>query len=127
MNRKERVYALRNDPKVHYNCAQSVLIPFAAECGLSEEMANRVAANFGGGMKVASVCGAVTGAVMVLGLMGYGEEETRKLIRTFREKNGCLDCAALLKAAHERGEEKKQHCDRMIDDCVSLLEELAGK
>lgn len=127
MNRMEKVHALRSDPKVHYNCAQSVLIPYAQECGLSEEQANRVAANFGGGMKVASVCGAVTGAVMALGAMGYGEDETRRLIKAFRTKNGCLECAGLLKAAHERGEERKCHCDRVIDECVALIEELTGK
>ena len=61
-----------------------------------------------------------------LGIMGYGEEETRSMIRAFRERNGCLDCAGLLKAAHERGEERKRHCDRMVEDCVELLEELTG-
>ena len=65
-----RAEALRRDWTRHYNCAQSVLIPFAEAGGLDEETAFRLAANFGGGMKRASVCGAITGGLMVLGLFG---------------------------------------------------------
>lgn len=32
------------------NCAQSVLVPFAAECGMSEEEAMKLASSFGAGM-----------------------------------------------------------------------------
>ena len=127
MTKQEKVYALRNDTAVHYNCAQSVLIPYAGECGVSEETACRFGANFGRGMRMGSVCGAVTGALMVLGAMGYGEEESRRLLREFREKNGGVNCAELLRQASERGEERKTHCDRMIDECVALLNEIIGK
>lgn len=64
----EKAKELRADTGRHYNCAQSVLIPFAADAGIDEEAAFRVAANFGGGMKMGSVCGAVTGGLMALGL-----------------------------------------------------------
>ena len=50
------------------NCAQAVLTFFAGDYGLSEADALRIAAGFGSGMRMASVCGAVTGAIMVLGL-----------------------------------------------------------
>lgn len=126
MTKQEKAKALRSDQKVHYNCAQSVLIPFADECGVSEETAGCLGANFGSGMRMGSVCGAVTGALMALGAMGCGEEESRKLLREFREKNGCLDCVDLLRQAHERGEERKCHCDRMVADCVALVEKLTG-
>lgn len=127
MTRQEKVNALRNDPAVHYNCAQSVLIPFAAECGISEETARRMAANFGSGMRMGSVCGAVTGALMALGAMGYGEEESKRLLQAFRERNGSVDCADLLRTAHEQGIERKPHCDRMVRECVALVVELTGK
>lgn len=57
----DRARELREDPDVHYNCAQSVLIPFAEEAGLTAEQANAITANFGSGMKIGSVCGAITG------------------------------------------------------------------
>jgi C_GCAxxG_C_C family probable redox protein len=53
-----------------YNCAQSVLLSFAPDLHYSEELAQKLAAGFGGGMgKTQHTCGAVTGAVMVLGLI----------------------------------------------------------
>lgn len=57
-----------------YNCAQSVVLSFADDLKFSKELAQKMAAGFGGGMgKQQETCGAVTGAIMVLGLM-KGEE-----------------------------------------------------
>ena len=33
----EKATALRNDPDVHYNCAQSVVCAFAEDCGLTDD------------------------------------------------------------------------------------------
>ena len=44
-----------------YNCAQSVLVPFADVLGIAEETLFKMGANFGAGMRTGSVCGAVTG------------------------------------------------------------------
>lgn len=127
MTKQEKVLALRSTPGVHYNCAQSILMPFAEECGISEETACRLGAHFGSGMRMGSVCGAVTGALMVLGMMGFGEDVSRELLRRFREENGAMDCAPLLKAAVQRGEPRPHHCDRMVAWCVRFLEEQNGK
>ena len=54
-------------------------------------------------MRHGSTCGAVTGALMVLGLAGKGADEATALMRRFREKNQVLDCANLLRLAKERG------------------------
>ena len=57
-----------------YNCAQSVVLSFADDLKFSTELAQKMAAGFGGGMgKTQETCGAVTGAIMVLGLL-KGEE-----------------------------------------------------
>lgn len=124
MDRMEECRALRGDPDVHYNCAQSVLIPFRDLCGLDRDAAFRLGANFGGGMRHGSTCGAVTGALMVLGLAGKGSAAATELMRRFREKNQVLDCAGLLQRAKERGEPRTPHCDRMVYDAVEILEEL---
>ena len=123
MTRMEETEALRARTDVHYNCCQSVLVPFADLCGLDKETAFRLGANFGSGMRHGSTCGAVTGALMVLGLAGKGADEATALMRRFREKNQVLDCANLLRLAKERGEERKCHCDRMVYEAVELLEE----
>jgi C_GCAxxG_C_C family probable redox protein len=52
------------------NCAQSVLLSFADDMKFSRELALKLSAGFGGGMgKMQQTCGAVTGAIMVLGLL----------------------------------------------------------
>ena len=124
MDRMEETKALRARTDVHYNCCQSVLVPFCKECGLSHEQAYQLGAHFGSGMRHGSTCGAVTGALMVLGLTGQGQEASNLLLRKFREKNQVLDCAGLLALAKERGEVRKPHCDRMVYDAVELLKEL---
>ena len=53
-----------------YNCAQSVVLSFADDLKYSKELALKISAGFGGGMgKQQETCGAVTGAIMVLGLL----------------------------------------------------------
>ena len=126
MTRKETSAALRTDANVHYNCAQAVLIPFAEDMGLSREQANALAADFGGGMGCGSMCGAVTGALMALGGLGLPVEKRGELFAQFRADNGALDCAALIRAAVERGEPKKNHCDRVVAQCTDFVCKAAG-
>ena len=52
-----------------YNCAQAVLLAFCDDLGFDEQTALMLASPFGGGIgRMREVCGAFTGAVMVLGL-----------------------------------------------------------
>ncbi len=50
------------------NCSQAVLETYAEEMGLSVENARKVASAFAGGMGMGAECGAVTGALMVIGM-----------------------------------------------------------
>ena len=68
MTKLERARELRADTARHYNCCQSVVLPFAEELGLDEEAVLKLAEHFGSGMRRGSVCGAVTGGLMALGL-----------------------------------------------------------
>lgn len=89
------------------NCAQSVLGVFAEAWGLPLAPALKLAAPFGGGMRMAATCGALTGALMALGLAyGYCEYEehskaksdhmTRTLLQRWREEIGPTECKAIL-------------------------------
>lgn len=62
-----------------YNCSQSVFGAFAEECGVEFDTAMRLSSSFGGGMgRLREVCGALTGAFMVLGLThGYSDPDDR--------------------------------------------------
>ena len=122
----EKAKQLRAITEIHYNCAQSVTVPFAEVVGLDEDTMYRMGANFGGGMKMAATCGAVTGALMVLGLAGLDEvamlKEVYKKVRDNHE--GYLDCADLLRINTEKGLPKKPHCDAMVYELVEITEEL---
>ena len=124
MNYEEKARALRGDTNVHYNCCQSVLIPFAQRLGLSEEQAGALGAHFGSGMRYGSTCGALTGALMAAGLAGKDAAAANELIERFREENGYTDCRDLLKAAADRGQPKKDNCDELVYQCVRALEAL---
>ena len=122
----DRARELRAIVTPHYNCAQSALLPFAPDAGVSEETAYLLAANFGAGMKMASVCGAITGGLMALGLHGVDDGATiadyyRRLRANHHNE---VDCAPLLKINKEQGREKKPHCDDMVFECVALVEEI---
>jgi len=91
------------------NCAQSVFRAFSQQLGLDEDLALSVSQGFGGGMgHTGSVCGAVTGAYMALGLANrttkenprQNVEKTYALIAEFTEKfkelHGSANCTELL-------------------------------
>ncbi len=125
----DRAKELRADETKHYNCAQGALVPFAEAKGIDPETAYQIAGNFGAGMKRAATCGAVTGALMALGL--YGVEDPAVISEFYRRlkenHQGCLECGDLLRINKENGGNKKTHCDNMVYECVSLVEELLKK
>ena len=122
----DRSKELRALETPHYNCAQGVLVPFAEKFGVNEEQAYKIASNFAKGMKMGSVCGAVTGALMVLGLAGVDDAQTvSAFLRAVRENHeGCLDCRDLLRKNTELGHNQKQHCDNMVFECLTLVENI---
>ena len=124
MNHAERALELHHIPEPHYNCCQSTVIPFAESQGLDHETFYRAGAQFGSGMRRNSVCGAVTGGLMALGLLGADDQTAVEFQRRFQEETGFLECADHLKMAEERGEERKAYCDRLIAAAAALAEEL---
>ena len=127
MTNMEKARQLRADTQVHYNCAQAVLVAFAQEMGMTEEQAYNLGAHFGSGMRHGSTCGAVTGALMVLGMLGYDEKTATALLRQVREGHGALDCATLLRTSHEAGIPRKQHCDGIVFELLQAVEEIISQ
>ena len=100
-----------------YNCAQSVALVFADELGMREEDVARMASSFGGGMgKLREVCGAVSGALLVLGILqGYSSPDdsqgkaahyarVQQFANRFKEKHETIVCRELLKNISLRNE-----------------------
>ncbi len=122
----EKAMEIRNDPAKHCNCAQTMLVTFADDLGFSEETAMRLGSNFGGGMKMGSVCGAITSGAMILGLFGMDDV---RVLNSFYQKmkaghEGMIMCTDLLKRNAELGGQKKPHCDRMICESIEIVEEI---
>jgi len=121
----ERARELRACEDPHYNCAQSVLVPFAEQAGMTTEQALAVAQGFGGGMQTGGICGAISGGVMALGVLGIATPRTvSAFVRRMRDNHGGMtQCVDLLRANREAGGEKKPHCDAMVFESVALVEE----
>ena len=122
----DRAKQLRAVVSPHYNCGQSVVIPFAEDAGLTEQQAMGICANCGGGLKRAFACGATTGGLVVLGLFGIDNPATYyQALRASHD--GMLDCADLLRRNKALGGEKKPHCDALVYECVTLVEQILHK
>lgn len=128
-----------------YNCSQSVLVVFCEELGISKEVALKIATGFGGGMRNAEVCGAVTGALMVLSLK-YGhfiegdtvsKEQNYSLTKEFQERfkklNNTVICREILGYDLSKSDDMviikekelfKTVCPKMIQEAVQILEEM---
>lgn len=130
-----------------YNCAQSVLVAFAEECGLKADEALKVSSAFGGGMgRQQHTCGAVTGAAMALGLkFGKGEndsddkklltyDKTIELFAEFAKQNGSSVCLELLDNLVMRNENDLElinknnlfhtRCRKYVADAVRITENI---
>ncbi len=131
-----------------YNCAQSVVLSFADDLKFSKELAQKMAAGFGGGMgKQQSTCGAVTGAIMVLGLLkgedvnnndelkasAYGavKDLTRDFVAEYRSTN-CKDligCDLNTPEGSARFKEEKimeNTCAGCVKKAVEIVEDLTA-
>ncbi len=128
-----------------YNCAQAVLASLCDLTGLDEETSLAVAGGFGGGMRAAEVCGAVSGAVMAIGLCfpstdgndAKAKENiaalTRQFHRRFREKNETITCRGLLGYDMEKPEEMAKVkelgltaklCPALVDDAAAIARQI---
>lgn len=131
-----------------FNCAQAILSVYGEQFGLNRETALKLACGFGGGMRMAETCGAVTGAFMVIGLKHgqaspqdkQSKEKTYRLVREFTDKfesrNGSVLCRELLgcdistpqgmKAAQQK-DLFNTLCPKMVRDATEILEEMLFK
>jgi len=91
-----------------YNCAQSVLLAMFEHWNGKNDLIPKIAAAFGGGMgRCGSVCGAVSGRIMAVGIrLGTNEPSSEKrteaydlaqrVFRHFEKQNGSVLCRELI-------------------------------
>jgi len=128
------------------NCSQAMLTVFGEPHGLDSTTASKLGRPLGGGMgRLARTCGALTGAMLILGLSVEREEEkesrtatahaVQELMRRFEARHGTSECRVLLGADMTTGdgmnkiqEEKliSTVCPTFVRDAAQILEELLG-
>lgn len=130
-----------------YNCAQAVACAFCDVTGLEMEEAARMASSFGGGLgRLREVCGTVSGAALVLGIVkGYDDPKdydakkahyalVQEFARRFREANGSIVCRELLAGvevtpsgapeARTEAYYKKRPCPNLAYCAAEILDEM---
>ena len=130
-----------------YNCSQAVFCAFCDVTGLDIDTAARMASSFGGGLaRMRQVCGTVSAAALVLGILrGYSEPNNARLkrehyhlvqdfARRFREENGSIVCGELLRGVdvvpgndpEERTDEyyRRRPCPRLAWSAARILDEM---
>jgi C_GCAxxG_C_C family probable redox protein len=129
-----------------FSCSQAVFASHCEDFGMDAKTALRAAGAFGGGMgHSGEACGAVTGALMLLG-MKYGKvdeadleakestyEKVKEFVRLFKARHGSIRCNELV--GYELGVDKeladaraagvfKTLCPLLVRDSIELVETL---
>ncbi len=145
----DRAAAARGCFMQGYGCAQSVLLAFADLTHLDTDTAARLGSSFGGGMgRMREVCGAVSGALMVLGMtLGYASPAdkdaknahyacVRDFADRFKARNGAgsIVCREILAgvphseggAAEERTPEyyRRRPCPELCALAAEIVQEM---
>jgi len=128
-----------------FNCSQRTLLVFCDELNINRKEALQIASGFGAGMHHGEVCGAIAGAIMVLGLK-YGHSEgtdaaaKEKINNTVRQFNTafiakhktllCKELVGMDFSIRENMEEARKTgifktiCAEFVDDAIGILEEI---
>jgi len=129
-----------------FSCSQAVAAAFAADYGLEQDAALRLSQGFGGGIaRRADWCGALTGAIIVIGLKhgrvrpddAAARDKTyalvQELIARFTARHGEIKCRDLLGCdlgtpeGQKKADQLKLHqtkCEDFVRDAASILGEL---
>lgn len=133
-----------------FNCSQAVLTSFGQDYGLSKDLCLKIGCAFGGGMaRQQMTCGAVTGALMALGLefgrgaddphskTGEAYDKTKELFEEFKKRNGSINCKELLLGLDMNDPEDQKKiqkqklfqtvCMKYVADAVEITEQIIAK
>ena len=142
MTHEEKALAYLKD---RFHCSQSVFAAYAEELGITEEQALKIGYCFNSGMRKGEVCGACSGALMVIGAK-FGQSDKNDLesrtkannltslfLDKFKDENGSHICNNLLGCDITTSEGVKfalengfftSVCPKMVASAVRILEEI---
>ena len=137
----QQLFEQKMDEGLH--CSQCVLTYFTEKMGLNEDFVLRLSSGLGMGANHGDSCGAVTGAIVALGLThgftqgseswaeGGIEEITNAMEKEFIKRNGSVLCRDLLSGGYDAGEDNPsypdgvnpwENCAKYCADAVELAE-----
>lgn len=129
-----------------FNCAQAIVSAFGPQLGLPLEIALKLPLAFGGGMaSTGETCGAVTGALMVIGFK-YGSIDpkdksainkvyklSKSFMKQFKSLNGSVECRKLLNLdigsitgilKAKKNDSFKKVCPKFVGDASNIVEQI---
>lgn len=124
-----------NYHKQGYSCSESI-VQAAIDEGLCDKNLLSVATAFSRGMSSGCLCGAISGAQIVLGSNfgknnSNGNEETarakaKEFIDEFKKKRKATCCRVLTAGLEFSSPERKQNCEKLVGECSEILKILIG-
>jgi C_GCAxxG_C_C family probable redox protein len=119
--------------KLDLNCAETILYGANKVYNLGlDSQSLKLAAGFGGGMGIKAACGALTGAIMVLGRIfakhtGHDTPRLKELcaefLEEYRRQMGSIDCEVL----KDRYWTKKTECRKVVLKSAEILERMIAR
>ena len=126
-------------------CSQAIVGTYGVDYGLPQEQAMKLSAGFAGGMRLGETCGAVTGALMVLGLRHAGPDCDQRderdsvyaavgdFVERFKARQNSVVCKELLGCdiSTPAGAQQATRdgvfrtiCPKLVEDAAEILEEM---
>jgi C_GCAxxG_C_C family probable redox protein len=143
MNRIEKAVSCFNEG---FSCSQAILSSYGVVFGMTRNTCLKIATGFGAGIaRQAETCGAVAGAIMVIGLK-HGRtrvedeasrdstyERAQQFISRFKARNGSITCKELLghdistEGGLQAAEEEAlftEFCPKLVRNAAEILENI---
>ena len=138
--RESTVRAAEGYAEEGYLCSEAVLIALAESMGIESKLIPRIATGFAAGVaRTGNMCGALSGAVMGLGLR-YGRDEpetepdrrpywySRRLAETFEEAYDSVTCPGVLGLDIDDPDDYRRYTqeDMWATKCREVIKTAAG-
>ena len=145
MSRAEKALSLMQK---YGSCCSGVLAAYASEVGMDQDLAGAAGRGMAGGIgSLGNVCGAVSGAAMVIGLKTTNKDNindvetgfktmeiVKEFIARFEEQHSSIQCRELIgydistreKSALAMKEKAFANCPGYVKSAVTILDELLG-
>lgn len=118
------------------SCSESIILG-AIDKGWCDKDLLSVATAFSGGIGSGCLCGAISGANMIIGNL-FGKENkygnptiarqlSKEFMDKFKETHKATCCRVLSRGTEAGTPERKQHCSSFVEFCFNTLEEIISK